>query len=300
MNVTAVRRMANVNGQITPLEEARISILDRGFLYGDSVYEVVRTYGGKVFALAHHLDRMERSAARIALALPPRAHLEAEIARTLAAAQNAESYVRIVVTRGEGRFGLAPNLSDEHRVVIIVRPFDPPGPEVYEKGLRLAVAQVRRNPPQALDPRAKTGNYLNSILALREAHLAGCDDALMLDLAGRVTEGSTSNVFFVKDSVLVTPPTELGLLEGVTRALVIELARSLGVRVHEEPHGAAALLDADEVFLTSTLREVMPVTSLVLLGDGGEGRVVGDGRPGPLARRLHAEFRARVASGAFA
>lgn len=288
--------LVNVEGRLVPPEEAVVPVLDRGFLYGDSVYEVVRTYGGRVFELGRHLARMERSAARIGLTLPARSRIEAELERTLGAAGNAESYARIVVTRGEGRFGLAPHLAEGlNRLIVIVRPLEPPGPEQYERGLQLAVARIRRNPPQALDPALKTGNYLNSALALRESHEAGADDALLLDLSGQVTEASTSNVFFVRAGAVVTPPLALGMLEGVTRGLVIEVARGEGLAVREESHGPDAFADADEAFVTSTIREVMAVTSLVFLeGEKPDRRSIGGGKPGPITRRLHAAFRRYV------
>jgi len=285
--------LVNVEGRLVQPEQAFVPVLDRGFLYGDSVYEVVRTYAGRPFELKRHLDRMDRSAARIGLTPPQRERIEAELSRTLQAAGNAESYARIVVTRGEGRFGLSPHLAEGlHRLIVIVRPLEPPAAEFYERGLEMAVTRTRRNPPQSLDPALKTGNYLNSILALGEAHAAGADDALMLDLRGQVTEGSTSNVFFVQAGVVVTPPLALGMLEGVTRAVAMDVARGEGLIVREEPHGVEALAAADEVFVTSSLREVMPVTRLVLLDSGNaDRRTVGDGRPGPVTRRLHAAFR---------
>jgi len=275
---------------------ASISIFDRGFLYGDSVYEVVRTYAGRPFELERHFARMEQTSRRIDLSLPPRETIVGELVRTLLAAGNSESYARIVVTRGVGDFGLSPLLArGQNRLVIIVRPLAPPPEEQYERGLQMAIARTRRNPPQALDPALKTGNYLNNILALREAHEAGADDAILLDLHGRVTEGTTSNVFFVQRGVLVTPPLALGMLEGVTRGLFIEIARAEGLMVREEPHGPEALAAADEVFMTSTLREAMPVTSLLFLeSPGDQVRKVGNGMPGPMSRRLRAAFRAYV------
>jgi branched-chain amino acid aminotransferase len=288
--------LCNVEGKLVPPEQATVPVLDRGFLYGDSVYEVVRTYAGRPFEVERHLARMERTAQRIDLALPPRETILRELQRTLQAAGNAESYARIVVTRGIGEFGLSPFLARGHnRLVIIVRPLAPPPEQQYERGLQMAIARTRRNPPQALDPALKTGNYLNNILALREAHEAGADDAILLDLAGRVTEGTTSNVFFIQRGVLVTPPLALGMLEGVTRALFIEIARAEGLILREEPHGAEALAAADEVFMTSTLREAMPVTSLLFLESSGDQlRKVGDGAPGPIAKRLRAAFRGYV------
>lgn len=288
--------VCNVEGKLVPPEQAVVPVLDRGFLYGDSVYEVVRTYDARPFELERHLARMERTAQRIDLALPPREVLARELQRTLDAADNPESYARIVVTRGTGEFGLSPFLArGQNRLVVIVRPLSLPPEEQYESGLQMAIAKIRRNPPQALDPALKTGNYLNNILALREAHEAGADDAILLDLRGRVTEGTTSNVFFVQHGVLVTPPLALGMLEGVTRALFIEIAREEGLILREEPHGPEALAAADEVFMTSTLREAMPVTSLAFLESSGDQfRKVGDGRPGPVTQRLRAAFRAYV------
>jgi branched-chain amino acid aminotransferase len=288
--------LCNVEGTLVPPEKAVVPVLDRGFLYGDSVYEVVRTYAGRPFELDRHFARMEQTARRIDLTLPPRETLVRELSRTLDAAGNAESYARIVITRGEGQFGLSPHLArGEHRLIVIVRPLQPPPEEQYERGLSMAIAKTRRNPPQALDPALKTGNYLNNILALREAHDAGADDAILLDLAGRVTEATTSNVFFVQRGVLVTPPLQLGMLEGVTRGVFIEIARSEGLLLREEPHGPEALAAADEVFMTSTLREAMPVTSLVFLESPGEQvRKVADGKPGPVSRRLRAAFRSYV------
>jgi branched-chain amino acid aminotransferase len=285
-----------VEGKLVAPEQALVPVLDRGFLYGDSVYEVVRTYAGRPFELDRHLTRMEKTARRIDLALPPRETILRELQRTLDAAENAESYARIVITRGIGEFGLSPFLaSGQYRLVVIVRPLAGPSEEQYERGLQMAIAKTRRNPPQALDPALKTGNYLNNILALREAHQAGADDAILLDLNGRVTEGTTSNVFFVQHGVLVTPPLSLGMLEGVTRALFIEIARAEGLILREEPHGPEALAAADEVFMTSTLREAMPVTSVVFLeSPGDQVRKVGDGRPGPISKRLRAALRAYV------
>ena len=292
----AVSVLCNVEGKLVPPEQALVPVLDRGFLYGDSVYEVVRTYGGRPFELDRHLARMEKTAGRIDLVLPPREKVVRELHRTLDAAANPESYARIVVTRGTGEFGLSPFLArGQNRLVIVVRPLSAPPEEQYARGLQMAIARIRRNPPQALDPALKTGNYLNNILALREAHEAGADDAILLDLGGRVTEGTTSNVFFVQRGVLVTPPLSLGMLEGVTRGLFIEIARAEGLILREEPHGPEALAAADEVFMTSTLREAMPVTSLLFLDSPGEQiRRVADGTPGPIAKRLRAAFRAYV------
>jgi branched-chain amino acid aminotransferase len=283
----------NVEGKLCPPEEAVVPVMDRGFLYGDSVYEVVRTYGGRVFELDRHYKRMEQSAERIGLTLPPREKIVRELQRTLEAAKNPESYARIIVTRGDGEFGLGAHLAgSQSRLIFMIRPLVVPSEEQYEKGLSLAVARTRRNSPQTLDPALKTGNYLNNIMAAREAHAAGADDAVLLDLQGRVTEATTSNIFFVHNNIVVTPPLRLGMLEGVTRAVTLEIAQREGLLTREEPHGPEALAAADEVFLTSTIREVMPVTQLIFLESTEEQkRAVGDGKPGPIAKRLRAAFK---------
>ncbi len=289
--------LCNIEGRLVPPEQALVPVLDRGFLYGDSVYEVVRTYGGRVFALDRHMKRMQTTAQRIGLTLPASERIEAELQRTLDAAANAESYARIIVTRGEGKFGLSPHLAQGlSRLIYIVKPLEVPPEAQYQRGLKVAIVRTRRNPPQALDPALKTGNYLNNILGLKEAHEAQADDAIFLDLEQNVTEASTSNIFFARGGVLVTPPLQLGMLEGVTRGLLIEIARGENLIVREEPHGAEALAAADEVFLTSSIREIMPVTSLVFLESEGESRTraVGDGGPGPLTRRLWQAFRRHV------
>ena len=296
--------LVNLDGRLVPPEQALVPVFDRGFLYGDSVYEVMRTYGGVPFALERHLARLQRSAGYLALPLPPAAELQEAIARTLAAAGNPESYVRVVVTRGEGKFGLHPAFSTERRVVVIVKPLELPAAELYARGLKLAVVGLRRNSPRTLDPAAKTGNYLNSVLALAQAQRLGCDDAVLLDLVGRVTELSSSNIFFVKDRVIVTPALAAGLLEGVTRGVVMELARAAHFIVQEAFHGPEALAAADEVFVTSTLREVMPVCQVVFGGQSagealqleaaGETRTIGAGQPGPVAKELRELFQRKA------
>jgi branched-chain amino acid aminotransferase len=289
------KTVVSLDGRLCGPEEALVPVLDRGFLYGDSVYEVARTYGGRPFALGLHLDRLERSAARILLRLPERGRIEAEVARTLLAAGNEESYVRILVTRGVGQFGLAPEPAGEPRLIVLVRPLDVLPEALYEEGIHLAVVRTRRSHPRTLDPKAKTGNYLNSVVALGEARAARADDAVFLDLAGFITECSSSNIFFAKGPVVVTPPLSQALLDGITRGLVLELSREAGCFVREEPHGPGALKDADEVFVTSTLREVLPVTRLSMLEDSDPAPIpVGDGKPGPLARRLRQLLQERA------
>lgn len=286
-----LRRMTtkvSVGGVIASPDEARLSPLDRGFLYGDSVYEVLRTYGGRLFALDEHLARLGRSAEAIALDLPAPASLEAELRRTLAAAGNAESYVRLQISRGVGAFGLDPALSTEPTTVVIVRELTPPPPETYTRGVVASIVGRLRNPRAALDPGAKTGNYLNNLLALREAKADGADEALLRDAEGRLTEGATSNVFAVHGGVVTTPPLATGLLDGVTRAHVLLLCRELGIRARELDLRPAELAAADEAFLTSSVRELVPI---VELRGAVQGRI-GTGAPGPISLRLHGAYRA--------
>ncbi len=278
----------NIDGRILSESRARVPVLDRGFLYGDSVYEVLRTYGGRLFAETSHLRRLERSAAGLALDLPPRARLRREIRRTMAAAAEAESYVRVIVTRGVGPITLDPTSARKPCTVIVAKAFEPFPDAAYRRGLRVHIPGIRRNAREALDPSIKSGNYLNSVLALGAARRAGCDDALLLDGRGRITEATSANVFVVLRGTLCTPPLDAGILEGVTRGLLLRLAAADGMRCAERHLRPADLRRADEVLLTSTLREVMPVVRV-------DRAVVGDGRPGPVARRLRELLQAYAA-----
>lgn len=282
--------LVNLDGALVPPEDARVSIFDRGFLYGDSVYEVIRTYGGRPFELPRHLDRLEGSAARIALPLPwSRERIAAELSRTLAAAGNPESQVRLVVTRGAGELGLDPALADHPLSLLIVTELHAPPASSYRDGVKAQLVGVRRG--QAVDPRAKTGNYLANLLALKTARAHGSYEALMVDREGRVTEGTQSNVVAIRGGELQTPPIEAGILEGITRAVVLEVARSLGVAVREADLYPRDLIAADEVMVTGSVRELVPV---VRIGIDGDEHPVGTGTVGPMVRRLHAAFRERA------
>lgn len=296
--------VVNLDGTLVPPSAARVSVFDRGFLYGDSVYEVIRTYGGRPFEVGAHLVRLRHSADRIGL--DPKwdaARTAAEIERTLEASRGGdvpdptaapwnagERYVRVVMTRGAGEIGLDPALAVDPVALVIVQPLAGPPARAYAEGVMAAIVGVRRASPQAIDPSAKTGSHLPNVLALREARAAGAYEALLLDDRGFVTEGSSSNVFAVRGGRVLTPPLAAGILEGVTRGLVLRLARGIGVVAEETPLRPEDLEGADEVFVTSTLREIVPV---VRLG----GRAVGSGRPGPETSRLHRAFR-ELAGGA--
>jgi branched-chain amino acid aminotransferase len=296
--------IVNLDGVLVPPAEARVSIFDRGFLYGDSVYEVIRTYGGRPFEEEAHLARLRHSAERIGLS--PKwdsARASREIARTLEASRGGdppdpeaapwnvgERYVRVVMTRGAGEIGLDPALAIDPVALVVAQPLSGPPARAYREGVRAAVVGVRHVAPEAIDPSAKTGAHLPNVLAVREARASGAFEALLLDGRGFVTEGSSSNVFAVSGGVVRTPPLAAGILEGVTRGVVLRIARAGGIAALEAPLRPEELEQADEVFITSTVREIVPVTRL------GERRV-GGGGPGPVTRRLHEAFRA-LAGGA--
>lgn len=268
MQVGPIRRMANVNGEITPLDEARISVLDRGFLYGDSVYEVFRTYSGVPLFCHEHFDRLENSARLVHMTISQsREEILAEMRRTAQAAgvpEGEDIYVRWHVTRGSGALDLVPSPDLRSSYVIIVKEVPRWNPEFYAHGVRLAVTRVRRNPVEALSPDIKSGNYLNNILGVAEAVELGADDCLMLNPSDMVSEASNSNVFLVIDGRLVTPSFESGVLRGITKAAVQRAGVEHGFAVHETKIPASDLARASECFVTSATREVMPVAGLRL------------------------------------
>jgi branched-chain amino acid aminotransferase len=271
----------HVDGHICLPEEAKVSVFDRGFLYGDSVYETIGTVRGRLFALSDHLDRLERSARGLSLRLPPRATIEQAIHDTVAAAGNAESRVRVMVTRGSGKLDLDPASAGEPRLVVIVQPLAGPTRQMYDEGVAVAIVSVTRNLPGAIDPAIKSGNYLNNVLALGEARQRpGVHEAILLSAAGSVAEGASSNVFAVVGGTLRTPALSVGILAGVTRDKVMGLAREAGIAVAEvEFMSPDELRAAGEVFLTSAARGVLPVREV-------DGHPVGPGVPGPVTRRL--------------
>lgn len=283
-----------VDGRITDEQGAVVPVLDRGFLYGDSVYEVACTSGGRPVDLGPHLDRLERSAARIAMHLPPRREIELAIAETLAAAHvgtDADAYLRVVVTRGGGEIGLDPVLADRPRLVVIVRALQRPSPQAFEGGVPVRIVSVERNSPRALDPAIKSGNYLNNILALDEAKRAHAYEAVICDAQGRIAEGSTSNVWCVRGGIVETPPPSVGLLPGITRWRLLQLAQAAGIPTAEVELYPADLLGADEAFITSSIRGVLPISRV-------DDRVM---NVGPVTKRLvqlYEEFLAAVARGA--
>lgn len=280
----------SMDGQLVPPDAARVSVFDRGFLYGDSVFETLRTYGGKPYALDRHLGRLAESAARVFIPLPvPMDRLAREIEATLGAGENAESYVRVMLTRGQGELGLDPALSDRALRVVLVAPLVGLPAASYERGVGAVLFRTQRAADATAAHGAKIGNYLVAVLAVREARAAGAHEALIVDVAGRVVEGATSNVFIVQRGALVTPPESAGILLGITRERVLDLARGVGLAVREHELSVDDVLGADELFITSTLREVLPV---VRVGD----RAIGGGEPGVVTRRVAGLLSAAVRS----
>jgi branched-chain amino acid aminotransferase len=295
MSSGSLKRMANVNGQIAPLEDARISVLDRGFLYGDSVYEVFRTYAGVPMFCHEHFDRMENSARLVHMTISQsRDEMLEQMRRTARAAgatDGQDVYVRWHVTRGTGALDLVPAKDLTSSFVIILKEVPKWNPEFYSHGMRLAVTRVRRNPVEALSPDIKSGNYLNNILGVAEAVELGADDCLMLNPAGVVTEASNSNVFFVIDERLVTPNFESGVLRGITKAAIQRLSAENGFSVAETKIVAGDLARATECFVTSATREVMPVAGLRLAN--GEWRDLPAGG-GDVTRRVAMAYKQYV------
>ncbi len=278
--------LASINGVVSPAEDARVSVLDTGFTFGDSVYEVLRTYGGRAFEPGRHFRRLRASAGRLEIALPlTDAELLARVDTLLARGGNTESYIRIVVTRGVGDSSYAFERVKGPTVVILLKPLAADPPSHYQQGIAIVAVGIRRNHPRALDPAIKSSNLLNNILAVREARSRGAEEALLLNQDGFVAEGASTNVFAAKGGSIRTPPLSAGILAGITREIVLELLPGLGIPSSEEPLRLSDLLSADEVFLTSTTREVVPVC---LVDD----QPVGSGRPGGLTNRVEGAFRA--------
>ena len=283
----SVQARVYVDGRITTPEKARLPVLDRGFLYGDSVYEVFWWHRGALIQAEEHFERLRESARRLYMPLPmPTADLEDAIAETCAAAgagEQDDANVRLVITRGEGPMGLRLLDDPACRVIVVVSPAARPSEAQFEAGLRMALVSRLRISRRALDPGAKTGNYLNNVLALHEARLADADDAIMLNAAGEVTEATTSNVYIVSDDRLLTPPLDAGILKGTSRTRLLRMAPRDGLPAEERTLMPSDLITADEVLVSSSVRGVMPVTAV-------DGKPIGAGTPGPWTRKLKAHF----------
>ncbi len=277
-----------VNGHFLPKDEARVSVFDHGFLYGDGIYETLRSYQGKIFLLSKHLTRLKHSADAVSLALPlPPEKIGDALREALAVNKLREAYIRIQISRGAGDIGLDPALCPAASMIIITKPFKDYPREQYEKGVPLAIVQTRRNHPLALSPSIKSTNFLNNILAKIESLRTGAYEGIMLNWKGDVAEGTTSNIFIVKKGVLRTPSLESGILEGVTRDLVLHLARKADIPVDEAVLRPRDLLRADECFITNTTVEILPVATV-------DGAAIGNSVPGAITRTLMQAYQDEV------
>ena len=277
-----------INGKFYSKEDAKISVYDHGLLYGDGVFEGMRTYSGKVFRLAEHIDRLYESARAILLTIPmSKQDLIDAVKKTVELSGLSDSYIRLVVTRGAGSLGLDPNRTSDPQIIIIVDLIALYDRKYYDEGLKIITASTIRNHPAALSPRIKSLNYLNNIMAKIEGLQAGCMEAIMLNHKGEVAECTGDNIFIVKHGHLLTPPTDAGILEGITRNAILELAKELKIPAREATLTRHDLLVADECFLTGSAAEVIPVVSI-------DSRPIGLGSVGQTTKLLMSEFKKLV------
>ncbi|MGD6816763.1 branched-chain-amino-acid transaminase [Metabacillus sp. 84] len=277
-----------LNGEFVRKEDAKISVYDHGFLYGDGIFEGIRVYNGNIFRMKEHMDRLYESGKSILLNMPySQEELTELVIKTVEKNGLRDAYIRLVVSRGAGDLGLDPYKCPNANVVIIVEPLAIFPKHLYETGIDIVTVPTRRNRPDVLSPKVKSLNYLNNVLVKIEAHLANVSEALMLNDQGYVAEGSADNVFIYKKGKLLTPPGYIGALEGITRNAIIDIANELGYTVSEEPFTRHDVYTADEVFLTGTAAEVIAVVKV-------DGRVIGDGKPGEHTNHLLEQFRKKV------
>lgn len=287
--------LVSIDGVIVPAKDATISVFDRGFLYGDSVFEVYRSYGSLRFLEAEHLARLARSAAIVGIALPIELEaLASEIEALHRASGLEDAYLRVILSRGEGPLGIDPRSAYAPRRVLIAAPLELPAASLYEEGAALITLSSAAPRSYTGAAGAKASNYLASILAHQEARARGAHEALLIDGSGAILEGATSNFFIVRAGALYTPALESGILPGITRALVLELARDLGLGVHESAITLEELAEADEAFITSSIREIMPVRSVDGAAIGIQQARIRGRSTGPTTDRLREAYRARI------
>ncbi|WP_410771830.1 branched-chain-amino-acid transaminase [Fontibacillus sp. BL9] len=277
-----------LDGQFVTKENAKVSVFDHGFLYGDGIFEGIRIYNGNIFKCKEHLDRLYDSAKSIMLNIPlTYQEMEEALVETLRRNELRDGYIRLVVSRGAGNLGLDPNRCPKASVVIIVEQLAIYSEEAYKTGLKTVSVSTKRNLPDALNPKIKSLNYLNNILVKIQSNLSGAGEAIMLNAQGYVTEGSGDNIFIVKNGMITTPPCYLGALDGITRQAIIEICGNKGYKIKEEPFTLHDVYVADEVFLTGTAAEVIAVREV-------DGRIIGEGYAGPVTLKLLEEFRSIV------
>lgn len=273
-----------IDGKFYKKEEAKISVYDHGLLYGDGIFEGIRIYKKKIFRLKEHLERLFGSAKAIKLSVPLGiTEMEKAVIETVKLSKKADGYIRLIVTRGEGSLGIDPMRCKKATVIIIVDDIQLYPAEYYRKGIKIITASSRRISPDSLDPRIKSLNYLNNIMAKMEAANSGCQEAVMLNREGYVAECTADNIFIVMDDSLLTPSGSKGALNGITKNEVIKIAEKKGIKTRESELTQYDLYNSDECFLTGTGAEVIPVVEI-------DGRVVGHGKPGEITQKLMKEF----------
>lgn len=282
------KEIVYINGEFVKPEDATISVFDRGFLYGDSIYEVTLTYDKKPSFLEEHLDRLEHSANSLLMNLQySRKELREIITKCIEKVDSPRLYVRLIITRGQGAIGLDPNLADRQNLIILCRDLPEYPKTWYENGVHVVVADIRRNPKKAIDPTIKSGNYLNNVMAMAQAQQKGAYDAVMLNFHGQVTEATTSNIWMIKNQVVKTPPINSGLLGGITRMALLEILKAQNLKHEEVNFTVAELKSADEIFLSSSTKELVPVIKV-------DETTIGSGKPGEITKKLHQFYLEKV------
>jgi branched-chain amino acid aminotransferase len=290
-----MQAMVNVNGKITDQAHAVVSVFDHGFLYGEGVYETLRTYSGQPFLFDRHMRRLRKSASMLALSVPPaNEEIDRRFRETMTAAglggRGCEAYLRILVTRGIGELTYDPAACGDPTIVIIAKPHVDPPVEAFERGVMVALVDIVRNHPGSVNPLIKSNNLLNNALAMQEAFRRGAFEGVMRNYRGELAECTTANLFVVKNGEALTPPIDAGLLAGITREYLFEVGADVGIAVREQTLRDADLLGADEAFLTSTTRELVPIVRV-------DSHTIGDGRPGAVTNRLLQAFRRKAHEG---
>jgi branched-chain amino acid aminotransferase len=286
-----MRGAVYVNGKIAPADQAVVPVYDHGFVYGEGVYETMRTYNRVPFLYDRHMRRLRRSAESLVLDVPfDDGSLLRAIDQTMDAAgirHEDDAYIRVLLTRGVGELTYDPNATPKPTTVIIVKPFDPPAARVFNEGIRISLVDILRNHPQSVNPAIKSNNLLNNAIAMQTAYRRGAEEALMCNYRGELSECAQANFFLIRDGVALTPATSAGLLNGVTRTFLFEVGLDIGIDVREEVLYPKDLETADEMFITSTTRELSPVVAV-------DDRTVGSGKPGPVTQKLLAGYRSRA------